>query len=153
MAGSAGDAIQNTGRLQVTRWPYGYIGIPFVDGGRAPSGCDCWGLFRLVYADQLGIDLPSYGEISAEELQAIADAMGQARSPGGPWVQVERPQEFDACLMTWAGKREVGHIGVCVDGKSILHTEAGINAAIVPVIHFTIKRRIVGYWRHRSRME
>lgn len=152
MAGPSGNAAAHAGGFPVSRWPYQYVGTPFLDGGRDAFGCDCWGLVRRIYADQLSIDLPSYGEISASELYEIAKAMDAGRALDGPWVEVQKPKEFDVCLMLWEGKRLIGHIGVCVDGKSIIHTEAGINAAIVPVIHSSIKRRIAGFWRHRSQL-
>ena len=45
-------------------WWERYIGLPFGDG---PGEVTCWGLLRRVYAEQLGIDLPSYGEIAASD--------------------------------------------------------------------------------------
>ena len=43
-------------------WANAYVGLPWADLGRDRTGCDCWGLARLVYAEQLGIALPSYSD-------------------------------------------------------------------------------------------
>ena len=37
-----------------------FVGIPHADLGRDRAGCDCYGLLRLVYAEDLGIALPSF---------------------------------------------------------------------------------------------
>lgn len=35
-----------------------YVGIPFVQGGEAWSGCDCWGIVQLWYRNERRIELP-----------------------------------------------------------------------------------------------
>ena len=37
----------------MTHWTQKYVGIPYRDLGRDMTGCDCWGLLRLVYGQEL----------------------------------------------------------------------------------------------------
>lgn len=75
----------------------------------------CWGLVALVYARELGIDLPLYGEISTNDLLRIAKAMkAGAAEDGGRVVGV--PQAFDVVLMRGpTGGSAVVHVGVMID--------------------------------------
>ena len=125
-------------------WPEKYVGVPFVDGGRTIEGLDCWGLVCLIYAEQLGVDLPSYGDVSARDLLAIARAIEGGREP---WQPVDKPQAFDVVSMRFYNRSWVGHVGVMVDGTQMIHTEETIAAAIIPVSHYTVRDRISGYWR------
>lgn len=128
-------------------WWGRYVGVPFVDMGRAIEGLDCWGLIKIIYAEQLGIDLPDYGEISANDLLRVARAMknGQER-----WEAVDKPQEFDLVALRLYDRGWVGHVGVMVDGKRMLHTESTIEASVVPLDHFTVRDRVAGFRRLRS---
>ena len=57
--------------LVIMHWTARYINIPYINKGREFSGADCWGLVRLVYKNELGIDLPTYGEVSADNLAKV----------------------------------------------------------------------------------
>lgn len=127
-------------------WWARYIGLPFQDGGRGPHAFDCWGLVRDVYARELGVALPSYGEISARDLVAVAHAMHGGREDA--WREVSSPAPFDVVGMrAGIGGRRLVHVGVMVDGQRLLHVEAATAAAVVPTRHLTVAGRIIGHWR------
>ena len=120
-------------------WWGKYIGVPFVDGGRDIDGLDCWGLVRLIYANELDVVLPSYGEISAADLIRVARSIGAGQEG---WTPVDEPQAFDVVVMRFYGRSWTGHVGIMVDGKSMIHTEKATDVACVPVNHFTVRDRI-----------
>lgn len=107
----------------------------------------CWGLVCRVYAEHLGIDLPTYGEISAHDLLRIAKAMARGREDPD-WRVAPVPQEFDVCLMRGPrGGASVLHVGVMTGPRHVLHVEAATAAVVVPVSHFSVAGRILGYRR------
>lgn len=129
-------------------WAARYIGLPFEDGGRTRRGLDCWGLVRLVFAAERGIELPSYGEISAGDLMALARAF-TAGAEGAHWMQVTLPQEFDVVLMrSGHGHRGVVHVGVIAGPGRLLHVERTTASVIVPLSHLSVAGRITGYRRY-----
>ena len=124
-------------------WFAPYVGLPF---GQGPGQVTCWGLVRRVYADCLGVDLPAYGEISAHDLARIARAMKAGADDG--WRQVADPRAFDVALMRGpSGGSMVVHVGVMVDRLRVLHVEEAAAAAVVPVQHWTVASRVIGYRR------
>lgn len=127
-------------------WWGDLVGLPFRDGGRGPDAYDCWGLVRHVYCRQLGIDLPDYGEISAKDLVRVAREMRRGADDG--WRVPPVPRAYDVCLMRGGrGGAAVLHVGVMVDDRRLLHVEAATGSVVVPVVHFSVAGRIVGYRR------
>lgn len=130
-----------------------YVGIPFRDGGRDRSGCDCWGLVRLVYAGD-GIDLPTYGEIGATEMMRIAREFRREMFVEMTWRRVDDlpRQRLDAVVMRRVGEVDgpAWHIGVMMDGKRVLHTEKATDSVLVPLGHHSVAPRIAGFYRHRE---
>lgn len=131
-------------------WADRYIRIPFIDGGRDHSGCDCWGMVRMVLKDQAQIEVPGYGEISAHDLASIGAGIERDAGDYEQWVEIDRPRQFDVVVMTWFGKRTTGHIGIMLDEHRILHTEDVSGPVIVERDHYSIKRRIKFFRRHRK---
>ncbi|WP_337183860.1 NlpC/P60 family protein [Shinella sp.] len=132
-----------------------YVGVPFVSMGRTMAGADCWGLVRLIYAAELGIDLPSYGEIDAHALMKVSREI-DAGKDGEVWRAAEpgRLQAYDVCVMRHHGSHLVGHVGVLLPVRNggslgVLHVEEASAAVIVPLNHFSIRERVACFRRHR----
>ena len=72
-------------------WSAAYVGLPWAEKGRDRAGLDCWGLVRLVYANALLIELPSYTEAYASV--AERGEIGALMSTGSerwPWATPTR---------------------------------------------------------------
>jgi cell wall-associated NlpC family hydrolase len=122
----------------MTAWWGKYIGLPYADA-------HCWELVRRVYQDRMGVDLPSYGEVSARDLVKVARTMADGAAGDG-WLPVAIPQALDVALMR--GRHHVWHVGVMVDPANVLHTEIATGAVVVPVSHPMVRGRITGFRRY-----
>jgi cell wall-associated NlpC family hydrolase len=127
-----------------------YVGIPFLDKGRTFEGCDCWGLLRLVYWHERGVQLPSF----CERYQTDADRAAVAALIADeltPWQELQpgREQPFDGVLMQDRGSAH--HIGMVADRSGrLLHVEHGRSSVIVSYRNGLISHRVLGFYRHRT---
>lgn len=146
MAGEAGHAVTLSGAVQMSWWGP-LVGIPF---GHGEGQETCWSLVRRVYAEQLQIDLPSYGEISALDLIRVARAIGEGQL-GEHWRAVSAPRPFDVAIMrNGAGGRAICHVGVMIDAERVLHVQAETDSVVVPVSHYSIAMRLAGFRRYQD---
>jgi cell wall-associated NlpC family hydrolase len=125
-------------------WARGYAGIPYRDGGRDRTGCDCWGLIRLVYAEVLGAALPDYTYATAEDRAEVLGLIDGDRRR--LWREVPQAEAVagDVALLRYADGTP-GHMGVMVDAKTMLHVHRGIDATVTP-----LRRRYLGVvWQER----
>lgn len=107
---------------------------------------------RLVLGEQCDLWLPTYGEISASELVAIA-RMLHAEKQAVIWSKVEAWRPFDVVLMAGrigAGRRAELHCGVVVSADHLLHVEEATAAVCVRRDHPSIRFRILETYRHAS---
>lgn len=105
-----------------------YIGIPWQEMGRDRSGCDCWGLVRLVLAEQCNVNLPSYAmyydhDNAMDMLETIDMGISKhaisegACNPGNVWL----------CRMPDG----TPHIAIVVEDGKVLHTTSRTGGAVV----------------------
>lgn len=130
-----------------------YQQIPFIDGGRNYTACDCWGLIRLIYIEELNIKLPSYGDISAFDLIKVARKITKGAEEN-IWSPVDSKKEglkkFDICLMAEPGKSVLMHVGLVINANTIIHTEEGVGVLCQRLFDPIIKRRILGFRRYKN---
>lgn len=122
-------------------WANKYIGIPYKDGGRDIDGLDCWGLVRLVYKNEYGIDLPSFNnEYVITDRERVNELFNQYREG---WLVEDKPKEGDVVLLRLLG--EESHVGVLINDKQFLHVNYKTPAAIENLESVRWRNRIVGF--------
>jgi len=131
-------------------WAGRYVGIPFVSGGRGVSGCDCYGLVRMVLADQFGYALPPL-ETDYNNALVIAETepVLRAQMPLLAGERLETAEPGAVAVIRFRGLPS--HVGVFVDDAYILHTLANIGAHIVRADAAILRGGIEGVYRVDSR--
>jgi probable lipoprotein NlpC len=151
MAGATHDTRAVPRTFPVKHWSSHYIGLPWLDLGRDRAGVDCWGLPRLIYAQEKGIDLPSYtgAWTSANERAEIA-AIVAADSKQWPWTSVAQnsEREFDLALFRRGG--DECHIGTIVERGRMLHVVEGSESSVEPYDRGRWKIKLIGIYRHAA---
>lgn len=131
-----------------------FCNIPFLVGGRDERGCDCWGLFRLVFEAMTGIKLPLYDEVSGAQNESFQI---QSAISSNDWIEINEPRRFAGIHMDARyiidGKqtRLPNHVGLMVDDKTIIHTVPAVGVNVTRLNHPSFKRmKIRGCYLHRS---
>lgn len=127
-----------------------YVGLPYLDRGRDLAGVDCYGLLRLVYAEILGIELPSYADdyrTAADDL-AIASLIADELDP---WDEVAKGGEREGDAVLMRSGRHLRHVGIVADGRArLLHIERGDLSRIERYDLGPLAHRVAGFYRYRG---
>lgn len=123
-----------------------FIGIPYKERGRGYTGCDCYGLFRLVYGS-LGIDLPDHSDdyISVTDQREILILL-DAGMPDWRPVESGHERATDGILLRLAGRPY--HVGVIIGQGRFIHTMDKAGACIESYRSVAYNRRVLGFFRH-----
>lgn len=135
--------------MTMAAWWSDYVGIPFVDHGRNRSGCDCWGLVRLVLAERFGINLPSLADgYDSTEQRTILQHLIEGKAPvlGFAQVDLDQAQPGDVLVIRQLGA--ACHVGIMVTPSLLLHTEEGKGAVIEDIRRRHLAPRIAHAWRY-----
>jgi cell wall-associated NlpC family hydrolase len=129
-------------------WSAGYVGTVYSDKDNGAAGCHCWGLLRLVFRQEKGIELPDFETVSPDDVDEIA-ALIHGAVDLGLWRRVDRPQAFDGALFRRG--RHDSHVGVMIDRRHMLHSDREAGAAIVERIDAgRWASSFVGFYRHKD---
>lgn len=109
-----------------------YLSIPYRAGGRDWSGCDCYGLVRLILKEEKGIELPLFETVSsAKEFEMIRSR----------FHAIDIPTDF--CLVNLKARPPFfAHIGLYYKGSVIQSYITGV--AVQPLAR--IKPMVKGYY-------
>lgn len=127
-----------------------YIRIPFKDHGRTREGADCWGLTRIIFQEERGIDLPSMlGYSDTKDKVTISEMI---RSNWIAWDLIPRGQEkeFDIAVFRILGHPM--HVGVVVKRGLMIHCERGSNTYLTNYYkEHQWDKRLEGFFRYANR--
>lgn len=130
-------------------WVTKYIGLPYANVGRDGStGVDCWGLVRLAYKNEKGMDLPLHDKDYIHGYNSEQTSKVIISEEADNWHVVTSPQEFDVVVFNLAGKPS--HIGLIVDATTFIHNLEGRNVSIGKLDSFVWKKRIDNFYRHNG---
>lgn len=125
-------------------WWEKYIGLPFLELGRDKTGCDCWGLVRIVYEAELGISLPSWSaHKSLADRALVRDELEEAHKL---FEKVDAPEPF--ALVLASSSITVLHVGIAIDGNMMLHTTKGKDACIER--WSVLEKQLKGFYRYHD---
>jgi murein DD-endopeptidase len=98
-----------------------YINIPFKHHGRDFNGCDCFGILKLMYTNELNINLPDY-EYSFDWNQTHNHIIDNIRNN---WIEVNPPYKKYDCLVfcTTYNSKIANHIGVYIGDNKFIHIQ------------------------------
>lgn len=147
--------------IELPAWSEKYIGIPFLDHGRAWEGCDCYGLCALIWREQFNLKVPSYGETYATVLDGatVSDAIRMNGTESEEWQEIPAGDEKagDAVLCSGFYNIEGGwkkadmHVGLVLKPGTMIHVERGIDASLADYRKDRrFNRRVVGFYRHQK---
>ncbi|WP_372836965.1 NlpC/P60 family protein [Puniceibacterium confluentis] len=128
-------------------WASAYVGLPYAGRGSEAEGHDCWGLVRLVYRSELGIELPSYQGRAADGVELAEIDRLIARASDSDWWE-RRASVSPFNVLTFRRGRLSSHVGVAVTARQMLHMDE-TGSKIVDLTHPGWRHRFQGAWAFR----
>jgi cell wall-associated NlpC family hydrolase len=125
-----------------------YVGIPWAEKGRNEWGADCYGLIRLIYRNELGIELPAYTDayLTTIDRKAVAEAIHGNWDSRWREVPPEAVEPLDGVLMREGGHPT--HMGLVVKPGVLIHMVRDKDSVIERYETGSLRHRIVGFYRY-----
>jgi sulfur carrier protein ThiS len=124
-----------------------YIGIPYAEKGRDETGLDCYGLVRLIYKNELNINLPSFtAEYTETDTARIEELIAQYKEG---WEETKEPVVGSIILFRVFGSES--HVGVVISPTHFIHVRENQSSVIESLTSTSWVRRIVGYFNYSEK--
>ncbi len=137
-------------------WYNNYTGFPYKHlGNSIDTGIDCFNLCRLVYKNELNIDIPyqtsDFCNIVDEDWYTKTHErwMEKAASEEYGWVKVTEPKVYDIILMSLGSTHVVNHCALYVDRNKMLQTMLKHKSWIAPYGKY-YKQYTLGVYRWKD---
>jgi len=122
----------------------GFIGVPYVSGGRDPGGWDCWGVVHYVSRHVFDRELPSYADYNdASERDEVGPIF--QREALVDWLPVSEEQPGDVVVFRILGLPT--HCGLVIDPPLMLHCLKGRATVLESYRALLWRNRIEGFYR------
>ena len=132
-------------------WANKYMIIPFVEKGRSFDGADCYGLVRLIYKNELGIELPDYLGLyeSTNDREKLSKIINDESSK--KWLNPEKGKEkpFDVIILEMRGVPM--HVGIVTKPGYMIHCAKGINTVYENYRNMRWEHKIRGFARYDNK--
>tara|TARA_Y100000114_G_scaffold153123_1_gene172535 strand:- start:720 stop:1151 length:432 start_codon:yes stop_codon:yes gene_type:complete len=140
-------------------WYNSYTGFPYKHlGDDIETGIDCFNLCRLVFRNELNIDIPyttsDFCNIIDEDwytkthTQFMLDGFN---NPDLGWEKVKTPQVYDIIIMSLGSSHVVNHCAIYVDLNKMLQTMINHKSWIAPYGRY-YKQYTLGIYRWKNLM-
>lgn len=124
-----------------------YIDIPFKHKGRDFKGCDCFGLVRLIFKEERGIELPDYLEIDYDcDLNKKQETYIQDElkyHTNHEWKKINSHYDRWDILIFYANPKRIiaDHVGLHIGDGKFIHTSYFYKMSMVS--------RLEGIWESK----
>ena len=115
------------------------------------TGCDCWGLVRIVHHEQAGIEIPAYTDVDAQDYRRVVREI-RSGLESTIWMDVgDQPRRaMDVVVMSKLDDARLFeyHVGIMLSPTKMLHTVRAVGSHTTRLTDPTLK--IVAYRRHKD---
>tara|TARA_R100001377_G_scaffold81069_1_gene60373 strand:+ start:193 stop:618 length:426 start_codon:yes stop_codon:yes gene_type:complete len=140
----------------MTAWYNKYKDFPYLHlGNDAETGIDCFNLCKLVYLNELEIDIPYttdyFCKIVDEDWYSKTQErlFEQAATDEYGWIKVKEPQPYDIITMSLGSTNVTNHCALYVDRSKILQTMIKHKSWIAPYGNY-YKQYTTGVYRWKD---
>ena len=130
-------------------WANEYVGIPWRWRGVGRDGLDCYGLLRLVYAEQMGIALPVEQYLTASDAEDRIEirVIEWNTIPDGATRRAGDVAVMDSVAVDNRGRLGRGrhHLGVYVESGQVISSRQPVGVTLHTPMH------VVRWVRGRNR--
>ena len=142
--------------IDTMKWYDSYTGFPYKHLGLdVETGIDCFNFCKLVYKNELDIDIPyttqDFCNIIDEDWYTKTHErwMDQAATEKYGWVKVTEPKVYDVILMSLGSTHVTNHCAMYVDTNKILQTMINHKSWIAPYGRY-YKQYTMGIYRWKN---